>query len=82
MDDGISPGASKRIKFGDNGFEETLEKRTEEINCDTSDLDSDDDYKPSDHDTESEIEAKDEDIENPDSDAIHTSYLYDKNRFK
>lgn len=80
IDDEINSGTSKGAKFLDNVFEETLEKWAEEIDSDRSDLDSDNDSESSDH--ESEIKAGNEGIEIPDSNAIHTSYLYGKNRFE
>ncbi|CAD7078070.1 unnamed protein product [Hermetia illucens] len=78
MDDESNPGPSKR----DNVFEEILEKWAEGIDSDKSDLDSDDDYEPSYDGTQSKIETEDQDLENIDSDAIHTSYLCGKNRFR
>ncbi|CAH2009847.1 unnamed protein product [Acanthoscelides obtectus] len=82
-----NPGPSKRVKYGDADFEATLLKWAEAVNSGRSDIESDGDYIPPDHDTESEVEFDDEDnenlgeIENPENVPIG-NYVYGKNHFK
>jgi hypothetical protein len=57
-------GPSKRVKFGDEDYEKTLLQWAEEeaeLTGDFSDVDSDADFIPNDHESESEIETVSED---------------------
>nr|CAH7751100.1 unnamed protein product [Callosobruchus chinensis] len=51
-----NPGPSKKVRYGDPGFEETLMKWSEEVDSDDSDVEDcgTDEYEESEHDTNSE----------------------------
>lgn len=86
-------GPSKRIRFSDPNFEETVMKWYNELDDDASDVGSgsDDEYIESEHDTASEFSEDDCDDrgsfesvvneENSDN-FIDQKYLYGKNRFR
>lgn len=86
------PGPSKRVKYGDKDYEETLLKWTEEVSSGESDIESDADFVPSDHDTDSEIEADEdfghnlsqgEELQRGELDpSPSTNFWYGKNRYK
>lgn len=98
MADNAECGPSKRVKLSDENFEETVLKWAAEIGSDVSDLDSDDDFIPSEHDTESEIDGdenesiekveilanENDEVENEEKQNFpHSSnYFYGKNRLK
>ncbi|KAK9702756.1 Capsid protein VP4 [Popillia japonica] len=79
----------KRVRY-DVDFEEILLKWAEEVNFDESDIDSDDEYIPTDYDSESEAELAEEEEEEEESKMLsetsktdsNSNYLYGKNRFK
>lgn len=78
-------GPSKRVRFGDKHFEETLQKWYDEVDSDASDIDNvpEDKFDNSDHDSASE-QSEDSDDGEGDSDdeplINRVKYFYGKNR--
>lgn len=92
MSNDEEPRPSKRARYGDEYFDETLLKWIEEVSSGESDIESYADYVPSDHDTETEIEAneyfelniaKDGELQLNEPDPfLSTSYFYCRNCYK
>lgn len=90
------PGPSKRVKYGDKDYEETLLKWFKEAeeasgneSDQESDADSDADFIQSDHDTDSEVELDEntttvniDEIQPDESDVLPKNYFFGKNRQK
>lgn len=81
-----NPGPSKRVKYGDKNYDQILTQWADEIESDASDIDSDSDFIPSAHESESEIEAEEVDQGNHEEDDVGetstSTAFYGKNRFK
>lgn len=65
-----NPGPSKRVKYGDKNYDQILTQWADEIESDASDIDSDSDFIPSAHESESEIEAEEVDQGNHEEDDV------------
>ncbi|CAH2003248.1 unnamed protein product [Acanthoscelides obtectus] len=88
MDFDSTAGPSRRVRYGDPDFEETLLKLADEVDKDDSDIDSDAEFIYSDHESGSEQDM-DADCERLSTEDDETSigastgnYFYGKNRFK
>lgn len=75
------PGPSKKVRYGDDNFEGTVLEWLDEADSSASDEESDEEFIPSDHNSESEVELS-EDDEEPILTETDSNYFYGKNRFK
>lgn len=81
-------GPSKRIRFTDKNFEETVMEWYNELNTDVSDIDNapESEFVESEHDTNSEISESESDSDVDEHEAVSVTdakkYVYSKNRFR